>query len=62
MKSRKTGNILIVDDQDNWRLALSALLSADGHNVRAVGNYHEAVETVSQESFDVVILDIRAMC
>ena len=54
-----TGHILVVDDQENWREALISLLSEEGHTVKGVARFEEAVELVSQEGFDLVVLDVR---
>jgi CheY-like chemotaxis protein len=59
MKTKITGRILVVDDQDNWRKALTSLLSGEGHTVETVACFEEAVEEISQGAFDVVVLDVR---
>jgi two-component system response regulator RegX3 len=61
MESRIIGRILVVDDQDNWREALTSLLSTEGYEVRAVSCFEDAAEEISQGVFDVVVLDVRLM-
>lgn len=59
MNSKITGHILLVDDQENWRAALTSLLSIEGHAVEAVASFEDAVGKISQGVFDLVILDVR---
>ena len=51
--------ILIVDDEERFRTTMSKLLIAEGHDAQTAGSALEALETLSSESFDVVILDVR---
>lgn len=51
--------ILIVDDEERFRTTMSKLLIAEGHDAQTAGSALEALETLSNESFDVVILDVR---
>jgi DNA-binding NtrC family response regulator len=53
------GNILIVDDQPNWRELLSVILTDDGHKVTTATNFQEAVDLLKRNSFDIAILDMR---
>ena len=50
--------VLIVDDQLNWRSAFTAILAQD-YDIETVGSYLEAEKLMSEDSYDVVILDIR---
>jgi DNA-binding NtrC family response regulator len=59
MNSQVSGHILIVDDQANWREALTSLLSIEGFHVIAVATFEEAKHMLSQEAFDLIILDVR---
>ncbi len=59
MNSEMTGRILVVDDQDNWRDALVSLLSKEGLAVKTIAHFAEAKEEISQEQFDLVVLDVR---
>jgi DNA-binding response OmpR family regulator len=51
--------ILIVDDNPDTLLTLSAWLKADGHVVRTLGNGVLAMDAVSEFEPDVCILDIQ---
>ena len=59
MDNRIACHILVVDDQDNWRAALTSLLSKEGYTIKAVAHFEEAVEEISRGTFDIVILDVR---
>lgn len=54
-----TPHILIVDDQDNWRLALTILLESEGYQVSQASNYKEAKTRLRRTTFDLVVLDVR---
>jgi DNA-binding NtrC family response regulator len=58
MTLQPEGNILIVDDQENWRMALQHLLEGR-HNAQAVSSYEQAEQAILASSFDVVVLDVR---
>jgi nitrogen fixation negative regulator NifL len=51
---------LVVDDEEIVRQILREYLVGDGHTVETAGNGREALDKLSQSSFDVVLLD-RAM-
>ena len=51
--------ILIVDDEERFRNTMRKLLEAEGLNAYTAGSAKEALETLSGDSFDVVILDVR---
>jgi len=53
-----SARILLADDEATIREMLGSVLQAFGHEVRAVTNGREILETVS-EAFDVIILDIN---
>ena len=50
--------VLIVEDERTLREGLSDLLSAAGHEVTAHEYGRDAVETGTQEAFDLVLLDL----
>jgi NtrC-family two-component system response regulator AlgB len=52
-------NILVVDDEINIRKTISLYLETEGHSVRAVSNFDDALEEIKQRLFDVVFLDLR---
>jgi two-component system response regulator RegX3 len=59
MNATTIGRILVVDDQDNWREALTALLSKEGHIVESVDSFEKAKREISQGTFDLIVLDVR---
>jgi sigma-B regulation protein RsbU (phosphoserine phosphatase) len=52
------GNILIVEDSDINRSTLEKLLRTQGYEASAVPSGHEALERLSRDSFDLVLLDV----
>ena len=59
MKIESNTNILIVDDQDNWRRALTMLLQQDGYHVISVSSFKEAENILGEKKYDLAILDLR---
>ncbi len=60
INSRKASNgkrILLVDDQENYRIATQTLLGREGYEVITASNGTEAIETVKHQHFDLVLLD-----
>src|SRR5664279_911091 len=51
--------ILIADDQEIARLTLSDILRLEGHYVRMVDCGETALAALSEEPFDIVILDLK---
>ena len=51
-------HILVVDDDKNTRMFLSAVLSKNGYNVSVACNGEEALEVMDREHIDLVVLDI----
>lgn len=51
--------ILIVDDEPNMRLTLSAILRAEGYLIDTAENGLRAIEQCAQNHYDVILLDIR---
>jgi len=52
-------SVLVVDDESSLRKALRGSLSASGFSVEEARSGEEAVTTVQQGSFDVVLLDMN---
>jgi two-component system, chemotaxis family, chemotaxis protein CheY len=50
--------ILVVDDDDNLREILSAMLSQRGRTVDTARNGIEALELVNQNQYDVILSDL----
>jgi len=51
--------VLVVDDEEVVRLGYRRVLSTDGFRVMAAGNGPEALEMMTGDRFDVVLLDLR---
>jgi len=56
---KKPKLLLIVDDEKSIQYALSALLERYGYVCVVVSNGQEALETVTQIEFDLILLDFR---
>ena len=54
-----TGKILIVDDEDRIRFFLSEILASDGHDVTTAENGKQALEIISEQEFDLALLDLN---
>jgi len=54
----RQGHILVVDDSVQERTMLTHLLERMGHTVVPAGNGHEALERLTHNDFDLVLLDI----
>ena len=53
-----TLSILLVEDHEDAREAMRALLELDGHSVETAGDGVRAIELITQKSFDVALIDI----
>ena len=53
-----TGRILVVDDEDSVRVGLYQTLVAEGFQVTTSANGNEALQQMSQQGAEVVLLDI----
>jgi len=51
--------ILIVDDDENIRKVLVAILEDKGYNIEAVGTAKEAIKKTQSKLFNVALIDIR---
>ena len=57
--SKKTGNILVVDDEPNIRRVLEAVLSKDGHKVQTAENGRRGREILAENaSIDILVTDL----
>jgi len=59
MIDKKASHILAVDDQENWRMLIKAILEEEGYRVSTASSYNEATTLLKDTSFDAVILDMR---
>ena len=51
--------ILIVDDEENARVALSKILAHDGYDVSSAGNGFEALNFLRDREVELIITDIN---
>ncbi len=51
--------VLLVDDEENLRLALRTYLRKQGYEVAAVGDVESALNECTKEAFDFVVTDVR---
>lgn len=51
--------VLVVDDEARMRRVLEIMLQKMGHETRAASNGREALQLAQQESFDLVLTDLR---
>src|SRR3990170_9111975 len=58
-EERRPAKILIVDDEKVIRDSFSRVLLKDGHAVEAVESGRLALERVAEESFDIVLIDLK---
>jgi len=54
-----TPKVLVVDDEERFRLTLAKLLAVRGLDVTTLGSGQEALEALRQKDFDVIVLDVR---
>jgi two-component system response regulator RegX3 len=59
MISKRNINILVVDDQENWREALTILLTEEGYKIKAAEYFEDAIRELEQKKFDLIVLDVR---
>ena len=51
--------LLVIDDEANIRLLYAQELGDDGYEVVTAGTVNEALQRLEEQSFDLVILDIK---
>ena len=51
--------ILIIDDDDNIRKVLIAILEDEGYDVESVGTAKEAMERTKERFYNIALIDIR---
>lgn len=55
----KPPKILIIDDDDNIRKVLVAILEDEGYDVESVGTAKEAIERTKKRFYNIALIDIR---
>jgi len=58
-RAMKNKKILIVDDEENIRLLFKEELEDEGYTVDLASNGFEAIDKVKNNSYDLVVLDIK---
>ena len=59
-QDRDIRSLLVVDDDDSFRIAMKQILSSSGkYRVRSCDSAESAIEALQQERFDVIILDYK---
>jgi DNA-binding NtrC family response regulator len=51
--------ILLVDDEERFRITLAKLLRVKGLDVTTLGSGLEALEELGKQNYDVILLDVR---
>jgi len=51
--------VLVVDDEERFRVTLGKLLGARGLEVRTVGSGREALQELDSDGYDVILLDVK---
>ncbi|HLO15711.1 MAG TPA: response regulator, partial [Anaerolineales bacterium] len=55
----RSGRILVVDDEANLRQTVARVLQRAGFEVATAGSGKEGLAILSQQTFDLVYMDIR---
>ena len=58
MQPRRSAHILVVDDEAHVRSMIGATLDRQGYNVQLAGSGTEAVDSLAQSPYDLVLTDI----
>lgn len=59
MEKNKSIRVLVVDDEERFRVTATATLKKRGFEVEAVGSGLEAIENLKKNDIDVVVLDVK---
>lgn len=54
-----SANVLVVDDEQNIRLTLSAMLRRSGYSVTTASSGEEAVALFNSQAFDLMLVDLQ---
>jgi len=55
----KNARILAIDDDENIRKVIAAILEDEGYSVESVGTAKEAIEKTKRKFYNVALIDIR---
>jgi DNA-binding NtrC family response regulator len=53
------GNVLVVEDDEDWREEINEILEDEGYKVRVAATRSQAQSELDANSFDVAIIDIN---
>jgi two-component system NtrC family response regulator len=53
------GRVLVIDDDEIFRLALSSVLGEEGHSLASAGDIGQGLDTARSAPWDLVFLDVR---
>ena len=56
---KKTGSILIVDDEKGQRDILNLILKKEGYDIVDVPGVREALEQLEKREFDLILTDLQ---
>jgi len=59
MEQNRDINVLLVDDEERFRINMVTTLEKRGFSVKTAGNGIEALEAIRKNNIDVVVLDIK---
>jgi len=59
MAAERVRRVLVVDDEENTRLALTRLLSREGYQVRTASNGNEALCQLRNNPAELIITDLN---
>jgi two-component system response regulator AtoC len=59
MENREKKRVLIIDDEDNMRHMLTAMLTAQGYGVETAADGQVGLDILAKESFDFILCDIK---
>jgi DNA-binding NtrC family response regulator len=51
--------ILVIEDENNLRVTLSAILQRAGFNVTSSARLNEAIQNLKERCYDLIILDLK---
>ena len=59
MTAERVKHVLVVDDEENTRLALTRLLSREGYQVETAANGNEALSRLRSQPAELIITDLN---
>lgn len=58
-ETKRTGNVLVVEDEEDQRIRLKYVLESDGFNVDEAADGDTACALISKKKYDLVISDLK---